>query len=517
MKHSHAVAAGHALTADTAAAILAEGGTAMDAAVAASLVAMVAEPVLAGLLGGGFATVRMPDGSCRVLDMFVQTPRRARPERDLDLRAVEADFGTARQVFHIGAGTIAGCGLAPGLAEAHARLGRMPWAEVVAPAVAAARDGVAVTPFQARLSQIVAPILTATPAARALHTVTAAADEGPEPEPALREAGALWRNPDFAAVLEEFAHEGARFVQEGEVAAAMLTLCDQGGHLTREDFRRYQPRWRVPLEVRRGDARVWLNPPPALGGALVAFGLEVAPQNPTPVQIAAMLVRTARERIACGLDADGAEGAARLLSPDLLARVRADLATRPVAERGTTQISVLDGSGLGVALTLSNGEGCGLIAPGTGIMPNNMLGEDDLLPDGPGAWLPDRRMASMMAPLAVNWPDGRCVLMGSGGSNRIRSALAQVLLHLIDGGRNLEAAISAPRLHVEGGRDGVLDYEESGLREGDRAALRAAWPEARGWDAPSMFFGGVHAVAGDARGGRDACGDARRDGHARVG
>ncbi|MCL5777618.1 gamma-glutamyltransferase [Limibaculum sp. FT325] len=506
MSGRFAIAAGHALTAEAGAEVLRAGGNAVDAAIAAAFAAMVAEPVLAGLMGGGFLLVRRPSGEIRVLDAFVQTPRRKRPLVELDLREVEADFGETRQRFVIGAGAVAAPGLAPALAEAHRALGRMPLAELAAPAIRAARDGVRITAFQAAIGRIIAPILTATPSIRALMCD----EDVPFGE------GVLMRNPDLAEVLDVFTREGPRFIQEGEVAAALLALMAEGGHLTVEDLRRHRAVWREPVRASHGPATVALNPPPALGGTLIAFALGLVGRDPGAVELARAFAATARARLEAGLDGDPVAGAARLLDPALLARYRGGIAGRRGAARGTTHVSLIDGQGLGVALTLTNGEGAGLVLPGTGIIPNNMLGEDDLVPGDPLNWEPDQRLASMMAPLALGWPDGRVALMGSGGSNRIRTALAQVVLRLAGQGMGLEAAIAAPRLHVEG-REAGVDFELEAMPDAEREALLAAFPEARGWSARSMFFGGVHAVMRDARGHVDAAGDPRRDGVAITG
>lgn len=504
-----AIAAGHPLTAGAGAEVLRAGGTAADAAIAAAAMAMVAEPVLAGLFGGGFLLLRDPAGRTRVLDMFVDTPRAKRPERDADIRVIEADFGETRQAFHIGAGTIAVSGLAAGLGEAHARAGRTPMAELLAPAAAAARAGVEVSAFQARLGRIVAPILTATPAARAIFC----AGDAPLGE------GARHANTAFGDVLEVWGREGARFVQEGEVAAAVLALAGEGGHLTRADLAGWRAAWREPLEIERSGARIALNPPPALGGALTGFPLGLLADRPWAADFARVFAETARAREASGIDAaaasgEAAAGAARLLA--LMGASRDRLAGGMASTRGTTHISAIDREGAAAALTLSNGEGCGLVAPGTGIMPNNMLGEDDLVPDGPMAWAPGRRLSSMMAPMAVSWPDGRFAVMGSGGSNRIRTALAQVASRVV-GGARLAEAIAAPRLHVEGVRPPRVDYEREGLAEAEERELLAAFPEARGWAEPSMFYGGVHAALREARGALEAAGDARRAGAALSG
>lgn len=498
----YAIAAGHEVTAAACEEILHAGGTAVDAAIAGALMACVAEPVLAGLLGGGFLMVRTPQGRAELLDGFVQTPRRKRPATDLDFFAIHADFGETLQEFHIGAGAMATPGLVQALAEAHARHGRMPLADLAAPAVRAAREGVAITAFQASLGRIIAPILQATPAARALFC-----DEGGTPMP----EGVLYRNPDFADVLEVFGHEGPRFVAEGEVAAGLLALATEGGHLTRDDLKAYRPAWRRPVEIARGSARIAVNPPPALGGVLVAFALELIGPGAGVAGLARAFEATSRARIETGLREDPEGGALRLAAPELLGRYRAELMGRKAATRGTTHVSVVDGEGMGAALTLSNGEGNGSVIPGTGIMPNNMLGEEDLMPGAWHSWQPDCRLSSMMTPMAVSWPDGAVAMLGSGGSNRIRTALTQVLVRLIDCALPPDEAVVAPRLHVETDPTAV-DFELPDLAEADRAALLAAWPEARGWPERSMFFGGAHTAMRDGHGTPRAAGDPRRSG-----
>ncbi|MDT8345575.1 MAG: gamma-glutamyltransferase, partial [Thermohalobaculum sp.] len=300
MSGRFAIAAGHALTAEAGAEVLRAGGTAVDAALAAAFTAMVAEPVLAGLMGGGFLLVRRPSGEVRVLDAFVQTPRRKRPLAELALREVEADFGETRQRFLIGAGTVATPGLAPALVEAHRALGRMPLGDLVAPAIRAAREGVRVTPFQASLGRIIAPILTATPAIRALMC------DGDTP----LTAGATLRNPDFAEVLDALAREGPRLIQEGEVAAALLGVMAEGGHLTADDLRRHRAIWRAPLGIAHGAATVALNPPPALGGALIAFALGLLDPAAAMPDLARAFAATARARLEAGLDDDPEAGPA---------------------------------------------------------------------------------------------------------------------------------------------------------------------------------------------------------------
>jgi len=331
-------------------------------------------------------------------------------------------------------------------------------------------------------------------------------------------------NPALGDVIETFAREGLRFMTEGEAAQALLTLTQAGGHLRADDLRRYAPRWREPLRVRRAGVAIALNPAPALGGALIAFALELMERGAPPAMVARALEMTSRARLDAGLDGDAAAGAERLLSAQSVAHWRSRLAGRPASTQGTTHISVIDAAGNAAALTLSNGAGCGLVAPGTGIMPNNMLGEADLLARGFFPLPADVRLGSMMAPTIMTWPDGTICALGSGGSGRIRSALAQVIARLTDAPGDLDGAIAAPRLHAEAqtpdrARDipATSVHFEDRLPERDRAALLAAYPLARGWPQDSMYFGGVHAVRQTPRGAAEAMGDPRRDGAALLG
>jgi gamma-glutamyltranspeptidase/glutathione hydrolase len=182
----------------------------------------------------------------------------------------------------------------------------------------------------------------------------------------------------------------------------------------------------------------------------------------------------ARLHEASGDDAERA-AIARLFDPGLLRRYRDTLLGRPFSPRGTTHISVADAAGNLAAMTLSNGEGCGRLLPGTGILLNNMLGEEDLSPAGFHLWRPGTRMASMMAPTIAEAGSGRIAALGSGGSNRIRSAVLQVVLHLVDRDRGAQDAVEAPRRRAarRGLRRGaVLARAQSLLRRCARGDTR---------------------------------------------
>ena len=496
---SYAIATGHRLTTDAAEQVLRDGGTAVDAVIAAACTAFVTEPVLAQPLGGGFLMLAPAQGTPKLLDGFVQTPQRRGTEADLDLKTITVDFGTATQDFHIGNGTTAVPTLVPALFQAHEAAGRMPMRELVAHACGLARQGFEVTDFQAFLSRVVGPILTDTPELCALH-----APGGKTPEP-----GALMTNPALADVLEVMAVEGARFFTHGEIAQALADI--PGSQIGRDEIARARPENRTPLTLKRGGQDIALNPPPSLGGVQIALALSALPAGADAATTARAMLRINRLRRELRVD-DHPENAPRLLEPELVGELRRALEHLP-STRGTTHISVIAPDGTGAALTLSNGEGNGRLLPGTGITPNNMLGEEDLVPGGPTAWTPGRRLASMMCPMAVRDGRGGLTMLGSGGSNRIRSALTVTALELIDRGRQLEEAVAAPRLHVEGEK---LDFEDFGDDQ-RREALLSTFREATAWSEPNLFFGGVHAVRRGPRGDVAAAGDPRRAGAGATG
>ncbi|MFQ5775517.1 MAG: gamma-glutamyltransferase family protein [Kiloniellaceae bacterium] len=513
-----AVACGHPATAAAAREILEDGGNAFDAALAAFCAATVAEPVLCSLGGGGFLLARRAGGEAVLYDFFVKTPRCRRRVQDIDFYPILADFGTATQEFHIGLGAIATPGAIKGLFAAHADLGSLPMARLVAPAVRLARRGVRVRPVDTYVFRVVGPVLTARPEGRALFT---RADGN------LLSQGDVLRQPALADTLEALAAEGDALFYEGELGRRLVADCRaQGGQLDPQDLAGYRVIKRRPIDRRYRDARILINPPPASGGVLIAFALELLMRRDvaargSAAEHAALLVRvmdlTNRARVESRLheavaEPEEAAAAERLLDPALLARYAREVHGRPASARGTTHMSVVDAAGNIAALSASNGEGCGYILPGTGIMLNNMLGEEDLNPHGFHQWPPGSRMSSMMCPTVAYRADGSVAALGSGGSNRIRTAILQVLVNLIDLRLPIAAAVEAPRLHFEAGTASLED-------DIDEAAPKAVQDVAEKvvlWPRHNLFFGGVHAVARDAKGRFGAAGDPRRGGSACV-
>jgi gamma-glutamyltranspeptidase/glutathione hydrolase len=498
-------------TSEAARLLLEAGGNAYDAALGAMCAACVCEPMLASLGGGGYLLARTAGGGERVYDFFVQVPSAG--EGDLDFYPIQADFGTATQEFHIGMGSIAVPGVVAGLFAVHRSLGSLPLEEIVAPAAALARRGVQLNPLQKYINEILQPIIEVSPEIVAMASPVDASNR-------LADVGDTIANPALADMLERLARHGERWFYEGEPARQLVQDCQRhGGLISAKDLGAYRVIERKPIVVDAFGARISLNSPPSPGGCLVAFALRLLEeQRPgrlawgdagyamalARVMQAGSLVRR-QFGLSSGLDDTVA---ADILAPESLAGCRETLAGGGLASRGTTHISIVDGSGNVAALSLSNGEGSAYVLPGSGIILNNMLGEEDLNPAGFHTMPPGARLASMMTPAIAELHDGGVMALGSGGSNRIRSAMLQVLANALAFGMDLEDAVNAPRMHLEHDHLSI----ESGFTAGALEALEESWPGVERWPEGNLFFGGVHAVRRNGDGSMGAVGDARRGG-----
>jgi gamma-glutamyltranspeptidase/glutathione hydrolase len=509
------VAAGHSVTAEAGREMLAAGGNAFDAVLAAMLAACVAEPVLASLGGGGFLLARAAGRQPEVFDFFTQTPHRKRAPGDIEFRPILADFGTAQQEFHIGMGTIATPGVVAGLFAVHKALCSLPLAAIAEPAITAARTGVEVNAFQHYIATVVAPILQSRPTAFALHA-------SPSDRRRLAATGEVLRHAACADTLEALVREGRALFYEGDISARVASDCrDAGGLIGSRDFSSYRVRRRAPLVHSYRENTLFLNPPPSVGGTLLAFTLALLAELPPGTSLetdegmvavaeAMLLTQGARadHELDFGLDE---VRAGRLLNAGTLARYRGILRS-VLNTRGTTHISVADHRGNLASLTLSNGEGSGYVVPHTGIMLNNMLGEEDLNARGFNQWPPNVRVGSMMSPTLAQAAEGNWYAIGSGGSNRIRSAILQTLLHILDGGLEVQEAVRRPRIHVEHGQLNI----EHGFADSTLASLSARFPAARIWPDINLFFGGAHTAVSRADGSLAGAGDPRRGGIVRT-
>jgi gamma-glutamyltranspeptidase/glutathione hydrolase len=454
-----AVAAGHPATVDAGIEVLAEGGSAADAAVAACLASCVAETVMTGLLGGGHAIYYDASAArARNLDCFVAVPGRdPKPRAHVELLELDVPFGAELVHYAVGVASCGVPGLPAGLGALHGEHGRLAWARLVEPALRLAREGVNFPATHAACLAMLAPVMTMNEGARIYA-----------PAGRLLEAGARLEQPGLVRALELLSEEGPRSAYDGSLGEALLALVDErGGVVTRADLAQYEAHWSAPVEVGYAGTRVLTR----AGLAPLGDGLSALP------------------RLRGRSNAERAVALARALDV-------------PDGPGDTTNLAVVDGEGNVCVLTTSLGLGSGDFLPGLDLHLNSMLGETDLIR---GPLEPGDRVGSMMSPVIALDDEGLALAAGAAGGTRLRSALVQVVAGILDEGLEATEAVARPRLHPAAG----LVHLEPGFAEEVGSALERAGFHVRAWPDRHHYFGGVSVVtpAGGA-------GDPRRSGAA---
>jgi gamma-glutamyltranspeptidase/glutathione hydrolase len=455
-----AVAAGHPATTAAGLEILEEGGSAADAAVAATLASCVAETVMTGFLGGGHAIYfEAASGRARNLDCFVAVPGLGAGRREVELVQLEVPFGAELVHYAVGPASCGVPGLPAGLEALWRAHGRLPWPRIVEPALRLARAGVDFPPAHAACLAMLAAVMTMNEGARIYS-----------PQGELLQPWSRLEQPGLAAALEAVAAEGAAgSMYRGSIGEALIRLCaERGGLVTRADLERYEARWTDPAEVAYLDGRL-----------LTRSGLSGLPET---------VPRLPRLR--------GVEATDRVLA---LVEV---LETPTSAGGDTTNVTVVDRAGDACVFTTSLGLGSGDFLPGLDLHLNSMLGELDLLR---GVLGPGDRMQSMMAPTLVLDAAGLSLAAGAAGGTRLRTALLTSVAGVLDERLTPEAAVTRPRFHPT---PEVVNAER-GVDERALQTLEARGRLVRRWREPHHYFGGVSLVS---RTG--AAGDPRRDGAA---
>jgi gamma-glutamyltranspeptidase/glutathione hydrolase len=261
------------------------------------------------------------------------------------------------------------------------------------------------------------------------------------------------------------------------------------------------------------------NSPPSSGGILIAFALELLSKvdlagirfgTSQHLQILAEVMRLTNVARKDGYDNNLYQTDVEniFLSATHLAQYQHQLTDNIKKWGSTTHVSVIDEEGNAASVTSSNGEGSSYVIPGTGIMVNNMLGEEDLNPQGFHQWQENMRISSMMSPTIVLKDNRPEIVLGSGGSNRIRTAILQVISNIIDFKMPVDMAVNSPRVHWE---NDVFNLEPGFSEEATKALLPSTSKSVL-WNKKNMFFGGVHSVMENSEGVISSAGDARRNG-----
>ncbi len=514
-------------------AVLREGGNALDAVIACALTQGVVDPMMCGLGGLGVLHLHEPlSGRHEVWDGLSTSPAAARPDmfESRFQRECPDGFGyvLSDHANELGHQAVTVPGILAALSAAHGEVGRLPWADLFAPAMAVARDGWVVRPHVAAMFHLDEAAYGRLPYQRKLaftsegSTLYCRADGSP------KRLGDAVRNPKLADTLGTIAREGAQAFYRGDIAAGMVAdMARHGGLITRADLQGFRPRRVAPLTVNYRGWNLAVPPPPA-GGIFVAELLRILERFDLVAMghnsAAYMAVVSEAMRIA-GRDRDQHIGDPDFVTPPLarlLSDAHADAAaarirageraslTRLPEPADTTTISCVDADGMVVSLTHTLGLPSGVIPPGTGFMLNGAMNWYDPRPGRAGSIAPGKRRFSSMSPSIVFDGPRAVATLGAPGGAWIGVAVAQALLNLLDWGMGMQEAVAAPRFSAT---SEVIDISNRIPRAEQRAL------EAMGYDvkrSPASFaFGAVHGITmWDGR--LDGGADPQRDGYVGI-
>jgi gamma-glutamyltranspeptidase/glutathione hydrolase len=500
-----AVASGHPLTARAAAEMFSIGGNAFDAAVSAGFASVVAEPYLTSLGGGGFLLAHVESRKEDILfDFFVNTPGLNNKETFKPVMIpVEIKFPQCTQIFHIGFASAAVPGMLKGLLHIHKRLCTLPIKTILTPALTYLEEGIEINELQGYILSLLEPIFTSTDYGKKIYMKN----------------GRYVRLRDrlFNPLLKEFfkgIENNGVDIYSGETAHKLVEeMKTHHGVITLDDLHAYKIIERKPLRIKYRDREVLTNPLPSSGGILLALALHLLESVELPgfsrdsEAFFISLIELMKEMIIFKPVKNGS--AVSYPFPDETIALLIESYVNSVSEKtftatqGTTHISIVDEEGNAVSMTTSNGSGSGCFISETGIMLNNMMGEDDLHSEGFFSSPPNQRVSSMMIPTIVMKNGKVDFALGSGGSKRIKTAILQVLINIIDFNDPLKEAIEKSRIHLE---DGVVQAEPD-ISQEILDNLRKHY-QVKSWNQKNMYFGGVHCVNGNMEG----WGDSRRGG-----
>lgn len=535
--------------AEVGAEVLRAGGNAADAAVAAAFMQAAADPFMCGIGGFGIAQVFMRQANDHwCVEFFGRAGSKARPDLWAGRARKTPDGKSYVEGFSndVGYQSISVPGTVAGLAEIHRRWGRMPWAELVRPAAGFLRAGYPL--YQYIADYFVYP--AGPPAHPTQRERLAATPEMARtwlgPDGSFRTQGETVQLPEYASTLDRIAGAGGEDFYRGEIGGRIAEDMEAHGALfTREDLAGYRVGLSRPL---RGDYRGWqvaVPPPPAGGVTLLQMlnlleRFDLAGMGHNSAEYLDLLIRVMRlgaaERQAKLGDPAFAEvpvaemvdnqwaaakaeeiraavaaGAARVTAPggggDGGGTAQPDGVRPPFG--GTTHLTVADRDGNAVAVTHTLGMGSGVITPGLGFQYNNAMAGFDPEPGKANSVAPGKARISAMTPTMALRGGRPALVLGSPGANAIVNAVVQVLVNTIDFGHRPVEAVSAPRIHCEGG---PVSLEARFLRATAAELARRGHAVKQGAIGYDTLQGRVQLAVAEGEGGWRGASDPRRDG-----
>ncbi len=478
---NYALSGGHKKTIEAAEIILKQGGNAVDASIAAYFVSFISEPCMASLGAGGFAMIN-DKSQVRVIDFFCQTPIYKKSVSQQDFYPITVDFGSTKEDFHIGKGSVAVPGAVAGIFKMHDLYGTIPIKDLVEPAKIWAREGIALDRFQAYDFNLLKDILSVDKENYELFY---------NPDGDLKQEGDLVKMEGYSDFIDVLAHEGRNLFYKGEIAKMISKDMESGGHLVRQDFEQYDAIIRNPIQFEFLGKQISTTGFPSVGGMLVTAILNTFQNNVSDKRLHYLTIEHFQELVktfarVSQLNNDQS-AIAKYLFDNFAINTQTNRQANAKKWGGTSHFNVTDKKGMTVSLTTSIGEGSGYFIPGTDMQLNNMLGEEALMPNGFHNWPENQRLQSMMCPTMITSQNGVTLqALGSGGAGRIPYAISQSIINSEYFNLSPDQAISGPRVHINGSKIQM----ESGFDLGTFEL-----PNLNQWDSQSLYFGGVNMIS----------------------
>jgi gamma-glutamyltranspeptidase / glutathione hydrolase len=480
--------------------VLRAGGNAVDAAIATGFALSVTHPSAGNIGGGGFMVIRFPDGRVTAFDFREKAPAASSAKMFLDEKGEYSS-----QIHHNSHIAVGVPGTVAGFAKAHATYGKLDWKRLVDPAIRLSSDGFEVSPNLARSLSSVLSVMDRYPA-----SIESFSKKGTP-----YDAGEMLKQPDLAKTLGRIRDQGRNGFYTGETARLIAAEMKRGGGLiTEQDLAQYEAKERAPIRGTYRGYDIISMPPPSSGGVALVEMLNILEGYDLHAMgdmsaayihhVTEAMRRAYRDRARYLGDTDFVDvPIAKLTSKEYAAQQRQtidenkatpssvnDIMVADNESPQTTHYSVVDGDGMAVSVTytLEAGFGSKIVVPGGGFLLNNEMGdfnaapgmttENGLIGTSPNLARPGQRMLSSMTP-SILAKDGKLVaVIGSPGGRTIINTVLDVTLNVIDFGKDIQAAVDAPRIHHQWLPD-RLSIEEDGVSDDVLTRLRAMGHDVR--------------------------------------
>jgi gamma-glutamyltranspeptidase / glutathione hydrolase len=472
-----------------------QGGNAFDAAVAAQLMAFVSEPLLTGFGGAGIAAIRNKN-KCSLVDMFTTMPGLEKSKGSNKVDEVYIDFGPTVQRFEIGLGSIAVPTMPKGLAYIHQKFCRLPLDVLIKPALEATRNGIVISSGLRRVLELLNPIYSKSKTMRSWFIK----------DNEILNIGDKFYPREMEETLLDFAKYGEDLLLTGKYREAIQNQFKYKGLLSLADVEHYKVLERNLESIDIEDIFLVKTPgTPSIGGMLLKKILTCYEELTDSAYSFENIVKLFENQERYFENKE-------ILIPDILSEID-NYQTNKQSSGFTTHLSIVDEEGNAIGITSSLGETSGLMLNNTGIILNNFLGEADVAPEAATKRTGGRLVTMCTPTLLMNKSNNDIIVLGSGGSSRIVSAVLHGIMYLTKYRMTIEQAVSAPRLHLQEGNYHIeTDLRTIKCLNQCREKYGSKLKEFSG---ANMYFGGLN-IAGIWNGNLTGHGDIRRSGTSRV-